>query len=166
MSFKILLSIDPALGQSRGGYARSIKAEASEVLRRIQAPGIVPVVSLLACSDRVIRKLNRRWLGKDRPTNVISFQSPEMSAAVKRLGPVPLRKGAIAGHLRGRRGEVFLGDIAVSVERAAAEAGRAGMDARERIARLVFHGIMHILGYTHRTMPDLCPAQKPASQRG
>ncbi len=153
MAFKILLTVDPDLEPPSVGCARVLRARAREVLRRIQAPGVVPVVSLLACSDRAIRRLNGRWLGKDRPTNVISFQSPEMSAAVKRLGPVPLRMGALGKHFGGRRGEIFIGDIAVGVERAAAEAGRAGMDVRERIAGLVFHGLMHVLGYTHRTMP-------------
>jgi probable rRNA maturation factor len=156
MTFKILLGTDPALKGLPEHCRRALESQARTILERIEAPGIAPVVSILACSDGTIRRLNRRWLGRDRLTNVISFQSPQMSAAARRHGPVPLRRGALGRHFGENKGEkIFLGDIAVGIERSSAEAARAGMEARDRLAELVFHGLMHILGYTHGTMPKM-----------
>lgn len=69
--------------------------------------------------------MNREFFGKDRPTNVISFS-----------------------YLDGMPGEA-LGDIVISVERAAEEARNAGIPFYERLFGLIVHGIVHILGYDH-----------------
>lgn len=69
--------------------------------------------------------MNRDLFGKDRPTNVISFS-----------------------YLDGMPGEA-VGDIIISVERAADEASGAGIPFYERLFRLIVHGLAHILGYDH-----------------
>ncbi len=69
--------------------------------------------------------MNREFFGKDHPTNVISFS-----------------------YLDGMPGEA-LGDIIVSVERAAEEARNAGIPFYERLLSLIVHGLVHILGYDH-----------------
>ncbi len=82
-------------------------------------------LSILFVDDRRIAELNRDYFGKDRPTNVISFS-----------------------YLDGLPGEA-MGDIIISVERAACEADDAGIHFYERLFALIVHGLVHIMGYDH-----------------
>jgi probable rRNA maturation factor len=84
-------------------------------------------LSLVLCDDRYIRRLNKQYLGKDRPTNVISFPQQEGEG--------------IEGH--------HLGDIVISAQRAAAEAVKSCIPFEERLLQLIVHGICHLCGYNH-----------------
>ena len=84
-------------------------------------------LSVTFLDDAAMRALNRATFGKDRTTNVISFP----------LGGVP---GDAAP---------LLGEVFVSADTALAEARRARMPADKRLAQVVIHGLMHILGYEH-----------------
>lgn len=77
--------------------------------------------------DAEMRRLNLATFNKDRTTNVISFP----------LHDVPGDAAPI------------LGDVIVSVETALREARAAGMPAEQRLAELVIHGLLHVLGYDH-----------------
>jgi len=74
-------------------------------------------------SDKKIRELNRRFRGLDKATDVLSFPSDGSD----------------------------LGDIAVSVETAAAQAKENGLKFDEEIAQLILHGLLHLSGYDHET---------------
>ncbi len=85
--------------------------------------------------------MNKEFFGKDRPTNVISFS-----------------------YLDGMPGEA-LGDIIISVERAAEEAREAAIPFYERLFSLIVHGIVHIMGYDHvkgrlRSEEDALPGKE------
>jgi len=82
-------------------------------------------LSILLVDDRRIALMNRDLFGKDRSTNVISFS-----------------------YLDGMPGEA-VGDIVISVQRAADEAREAGIPFYERLFGLIVHGLVHILGYDH-----------------
>lgn len=84
----------------------------------------------LITGDRELRRLNRRFLGKDYPTDVLSF--PALN------GPAPSRGG-----------ERSLGEIAISAERAARQARRFGHTADEEIQILMLHGLLHLMGMDH-----------------
>ncbi len=79
-------------------------------------------LSLLLTDDDEIRTLNSRFRGKDRATDVLSFPMGD---------------------------DVLLGDIAVSMERARAQADEAGETIEAELARLLVHGLLHLLGYDH-----------------
>ncbi len=81
-------------------------------------------ISLTLLDDDSIRELNRTYLGKDAPTDVISFA---------------LHEGA----------EAVLGDIYVGYERAAIQAVEAGISVEEELGRLSIHGTLHVLGHDH-----------------
>lgn len=83
-------------------------------------------VSVVLCSDDFIRALNRKWRGKDKPTNVLSFPS----------GAEP----AMA---------LLLGDIIIAYETASREAAEAGKPLRDHVAHLLAHGFLHLLGHDH-----------------
>ena len=86
-------------------------------------------LSVAIVGDRTIRTLNRDYLEKDRPTNVISFSMQE-----------------------GEFGSVnpeLLGDVVISADTTAREAEESGISFWERLVFLLMHGILHLTGYDH-----------------
>jgi probable rRNA maturation factor len=86
-------------------------------------------ISLLFVNDLQIQALNRRYLCRDKPTNVLAF---------------PMRKGefsALHPHL--------LGDLVISMETAKRQSNRFGLDDMEMVILLMVHGVLHLIGYEH-----------------
>jgi probable rRNA maturation factor len=77
-------------------------------------------------SDKKIRELNRQFRGIDKATDVLSFPA-------------------------GGPDDSELGDIAISVETAAAQAKENGLKFETEIAQLILHGVLHLSGYDHET---------------
>ncbi|MCX5822762.1 MAG: rRNA maturation RNase YbeY [Deltaproteobacteria bacterium] len=89
-------------------------------------------VSLLLVDDDQIREINKNYLQRDRPTNVISFAMTE-----------------------GAFGDVhpeILGDIILSVETAARDAMACEIDFMDEVEFLLIHGLLHLLGYNHENV--------------
>jgi probable rRNA maturation factor len=78
------------------------------------------------------RALNRRYRGRDYPTNVLSFAAPR------------------AARLRDRQ----LGDLVICAPIVAREARQQGKSLRAHWAHLVIHGTLHLLGYDHQRVRD------------
>lgn len=89
-------------------------------------------VAVFLISDAQMRVLNRRYRGKDRPTNVLSFGEPAPPAGAPRPD---LPRGMAA------RGEIYLAPSFIR---------RRG----ERIDALAIHGLLHLFGYTHGRARD------------
>jgi len=86
-------------------------------------------LSILLVDDAQIQELNRRYLHRDKPTNVLAF---------------PMRKGELpAFHSN------LLGDLAISMETARRQSNRFGLDPMGMVTLLMIHGILHLLGYEH-----------------
>ncbi|MEO8347370.1 MAG: rRNA maturation RNase YbeY [Acidobacteriota bacterium] len=83
-------------------------------------------VSVLFCGDRLMARLNRRWRGKDRSTDVLAFPAEAIAPG-------------------------FLGDIVISIAYASRQARRRGEPRAREIDRLLLHGYLHLLGYDHET---------------
>jgi probable rRNA maturation factor len=81
-------------------------------------------ISITFLPDGAIRDLNRRWLGHDRVTDVLSFGLHDS-------------------------GEPPIGDIYVGIEQAARQARDERVPLREELCRLSIHGTLHVLGYDH-----------------
>jgi probable rRNA maturation factor len=88
-------------------------------------------VTIAFVSDRSIQELNRRFREKNSPTDVLSFPSEQ--------APFEINQGR------------NLGDIVISVERAAAQAAEHGMEFEDEISQLILHGLIHLHGYDHET---------------
>ena len=86
-------------------------------------------ISLVVTDDAGIRELNRQYLDRDRPTNVIAF---------------PMQEGEFSHITPG-----LLGDVVISADTTAVEADNAGIDFSERFDQLIIHGILHLFGYDH-----------------
>lgn len=81
-----------------------------------------------------MRTLNRRYRGKDKTTDVLSFS---------------LREGAFS-HIQPH----ILGDIVIAVPTAARQATEAGHTLGREIDILLVHGLLHLLGYNHELSDD------------
>ena len=88
-------------------------------------------ISILIVDDAQIQKLNRKYLNRNGPTNVIAFA---------------MRNGEFS-HLTPH----LLGDVVISTDTAAKEAQNSGMSMEQRINELLVHGILHLFGYNHET---------------
>ncbi len=86
-------------------------------------------LSLLLVDDIRIRELNRKHLGRNRPTNVLAFSMKE--------GEFP----TLHPHL--------LGDLVISVETAKRQSDRFGLNETEMVMLLMVHGVLHLVGYEH-----------------
>ena len=86
-------------------------------------------LSILLVDDDEMQRLNREYLCRDRPTNVLAFAMRE--GEDQHLNPV------------------LLGDVVVSTETAKREALQRDVTFEEEMALLLVHGILHLLGYDH-----------------
>lgn len=82
-----------------------------------------------------MRQLNREYLGKDRPTNVISFSQLE-------------------GEMDGFTVNT-LGDVVISADTAHREAEETALDGYQRMLYLLMHGILHLCGYDHERSGEI-----------
>ena len=124
------------------------------VASRAPAPCSVTVV---LTDDAELADLNREHMGHEGPTDVLSFPMLEPNA-FHRTGPEDARprRRSMRAPLH-RRPRAHIGDIAISVERAAEQAveGRGGQtgDVRWSVADelllLVTHGTLHLCGWDH-----------------
>jgi probable rRNA maturation factor len=86
-------------------------------------------LSIALVDDQEIRALNQAWRQKNRATDVLSFSLIEGAGAERRGG--------------------LMGDVVISVERAAAQAKERHRGLNEEVAKLVIHGLLHIVGFDH-----------------
>jgi probable rRNA maturation factor len=93
-------------------------------------------VSVLVTSDARLHELNRDYRGVDAPTDVLSFAAEEDAGD----GPAFVRPPDAPR---------YLGDIAISYERVAAQAAEYGHSRERELAFLAVHGVLHLLGYDH-----------------
>ncbi|MFW5874840.1 MAG: rRNA maturation RNase YbeY [bacterium] len=107
----------------------SIKSTAYALLEKLGKTGAE--LSLLIVDDEQIAQINKTYLGRTGPTNVIAFPMGE-------TGFTPLQPE-------------LLGDVVISVETAGREASEGGYSMEERFTELLIHGILHLLGYDHET---------------
>jgi probable rRNA maturation factor len=91
-------------------------------------------LSIVFTGDDQIRKLNKIYRGKNRPTDVLAF--------AQREGPLGDRAGRL------------LGDVVVSVPTARRQAASAGRSLVDELTFLVAHGLLHLLGWDHATAED------------
>lgn len=94
-------------------------------------------ISVSIVDNAEIHQINKQFRGIDRPTDVLSF--PQLTFAEgERME-------------RNEEGEVVLGDIIISLERAREQAEEYGHSLKREIAFLTAHSMLHLLGYDHMT---------------
>jgi len=106
---------------------RKIRGTVSRLLKILNCAD--KELSISFTDDENIREINKHYLERNRPTNVISFS---------------LREGEY-GHINPQ----MLGDIVISVETAQRDAVKGKLTLEQEIDFLLIHGILHLLGYNH-----------------
>lgn len=94
------------------------------------------VMTLVLTDDRHQKMLNKKFRSIDKPTNVLSF--PQYAPAQYR-------------RLKPQAQPIFLGDITLSYQYIVCETKNGHKILIDHIIHLAIHGILHILGYDHRT---------------
>ncbi len=116
------MEVQVSLGAAEGVSEDLLRSAVDSVLRDA---GITDgEISLALLDDQAIRELNRTYLGRDRPTDVIAFTLHE-------------------------EGESLLGDIYVGHEQAVRQADEIAVPLIEELVRLAIHGTLHVLGHDH-----------------
>ena len=95
--------------------------------RARRATGLRGTVNVLVTGSRELRALNKKFRGKDKATDVLSF--PAIADIAVKLA----------------------GEVAISAEIAATNAQRLGHSAEEEVQILILHGVLHLSGYDHET---------------
>ena len=129
---KIIVSADvPGVDDGLRSFLRRV------IRAALDAEGVdVPCeVNVLVTGDRGIHQINLDTRGVDAPTDVLSF--PMLAFAE---GEEPDRN---------ENGEILLGDIIISLERAKEQAAEYGHSLQREIAFLTAHSMLHLLGYDH-----------------
>jgi probable rRNA maturation factor len=134
------LEPDPALAgaaarqPAASGPLKNLRIPSTRTLGRFlseaqAAVGLLGQVTVLLATDATLRDLNRRFRGKDRATDVLSFPSTNPA-----LNP-----------------EKIAGDLAISVETAREQAVEQGHSLGVELRVLILHGLLHLAGYDHET---------------
>jgi probable rRNA maturation factor len=92
-----------------------------------RAVGLSGEINVLITTSREVRSLNRRYRGKDKATDVLSFP------------PLPTLA------------DDFAGDVAISADIAAENSRQLGHAASDELKILMLHGVIHLAGYDHET---------------
>jgi probable rRNA maturation factor len=116
------------------GVDHLIQAAANAVQAAVDLGTPHATVALMLTSDAEVRRLNARWRGIDKATNVLSFPAPEAPGDLETVD--------------------FLGDMALACETVLAEAADQGTTPAHHLQHLVVHGLLHLLGYDHETLGD------------
>lgn len=117
-AWNALRGVKPALRRAISAAAAPMRLDEAEL-------------AIVLTDDAAIRELNRRWRGRDRPTNVLSF--PTHGLAPPGSGPRPL------------------GDVVIAYETMAREAREQGLPLTHHLTHLAVHGFLHLLGYDHES---------------
>lgn len=90
-------------------------------------------LDLVLVGDKKIQAMNKEYRKKDKPTDVISFAYLEVT------------------HYELEPGDIIVGDIFISMDTAKRQAKEKGHDLKKELAILFVHGLLHCMGYDHKT---------------
>jgi probable rRNA maturation factor len=124
-----MILLDPKLEPDPATRGRQISAPAlARFLAQAQAAvRLHGEISVLLTTDGTIRRLNRRYSGKNKATDVLSFPTEKL--------------------LQGQ--EDIAGDVAISVETARRQGVACGHSLATEVKVLILHGLLHLAGYDH-----------------
>jgi len=121
--------IESALWNGEPEYSTILRQAIAAAARK--ASSKPAELAIVLTDDSAIRALNRKWRGRDEPTNVLSFPAGSARAVTDQ-----------AAHL---------GDIVIAYETSAREASGERKSFAQHLAHLAVHGYLHLLGFDHET---------------
>lgn len=120
----IVVTVQDANGRSTS-LIRHIQKTLLISAKKLKLKNIEMDVTIV--SDKTMKSLNRKYRGKNKPTDVLSFTQADM-------------------FVNGRK---ILGDIIIAKETTKKQAKTAGKTIHDEFAMLAVHGLLHLLGYDH-----------------
>jgi probable rRNA maturation factor len=136
---EINVLIDEELeGELEIGWLRGV---AEQVLNALDVGSDAELGLFIATGERV-KRLNRDYLGRDEPTDVLAF------SACEEVGGSPLP------FVQPPDGVLHLGEVIIAYPQAVKQAEEYKHPVKKEIAVLIIHGVLHLLGYEHDT-PEL-----------
>ncbi len=121
-----MITIEPP-GTATAAAALSKSGLTRFLNRARRVVGLEGNVEVLLTSDGELKRLNRRFRGKNQATDVLSFPAP----------------GEVA--------QEHAGDLAISLDMAACQAAAYGHSLRDEVRILLLHGLLHLYGLDHET---------------
>lgn len=109
-----------------------LQGMAEQVLVAERAGSNVELGLVIASQERV-RELNRSYLGRDEPTDVLAFSM--------------LPAGGAPPFVQPPDGVLHLGEVIISYPQAVIQAKEHGHSVKREVAILIIHGVLHLLGY-------------------
>lgn len=119
----------------------SIIKNCIEAVLREEKVDIPCEINVLVTNDHGIQAINSASRNIDKPTDVLSFPMFQLTA-----GELP---EDWQGYIDPETGLCPLGDMAISLERAVAQAKEFGHSTRREVGYLTIHSMLHLLGYDH-----------------
>ncbi len=108
-------------------HQKKVQQRAQVILNALDSPEAE--LSILIVDDPQIEILNKKYLNRQGPTNVIAF--PMQEGDFSQISPQ------------------LLGDVVISIETAEREGKNSGLSLEERFTQLIIHGILHLFAYDH-----------------
>ncbi|MCL5438988.1 MAG: rRNA maturation RNase YbeY [Patescibacteria group bacterium] len=125
-NIKVSIFVESRYKVSRKRITRSVKKLLKE--NNVLGPA---EVSVAIVGDRKMKSLNKKYKGKDKTTNVLSFCLSEGESSTM---PTDV---------------LWLGDVVVSYPEVIKEASKEEKMVDDKIEELVNHGVLHLLGIHH-----------------
>ena len=94
-------------------------------------------LGLLIASQERVQQLNRAYLGRDEPTDVLAFSAREGTEA------------DLPPFVQPPDGVLHLGEVIISYPQAVIQAEEHQHSIKRELAILIIHGVLHLLGYEH-----------------
>jgi probable rRNA maturation factor len=124
------------------GFGKLVKRDwlrrVAEKVLTAENVGSAAEVSLMITGQARVHELNRRYLGKDRPTDVLAFSM--------QLAPDTAERSPFIAPPDGIK---HLGEVIISYPQAVIQAVEHQHPVKKEMALLIIHGILHLLGYDH-----------------
>ena len=102
-------------------------------------------VNLILTDNDAIQEINRDYRQIDRPTDVLSFPMIDF----EKESDFSHVEEAVEDYFNPETGELMLGNIVISKERAKEQAEEYGHSVEREFAFLIAHSMLHLLGYDH-----------------
>jgi len=138
MGYKVKMEINVLIDEAIEGKLELswLEGIARQVLVA-QGVGADVELGLFIATQEKVQQLNRDYLGRDEPTDVLAFSAREEVGA------------DVPAFVQPPDGILHLGEVIISYPQAAVQAEEHRHSIKKELAILIIHGVLHLLGYEH-----------------
>ena len=124
----------------RQPYISSVISRCVEAVLDAEGVKVPCEINVMVTNDKGIQAINKAYRQIDKPTDVLSFPMFQLEPGIPPEGDE---------YLDPETQMCPLGDMAISLERAIAQAKEFGHSVRREVGYLTIHSMLHLLGYDH-----------------